>query len=228
MLKRLSFLILLFVFLLLPQRSLAQSQNGRRLQFVYIEHELQTPVSTIIRRMKKRYDEVDEFADHESMVVFLSSGQRPFVAFVNLKEYEDENSLRMITPSGQSRDNRDAFDNVLEAMNNANSHTVDASSDVKNILDILDGLKVFSDEGTLNFRSLVFDFYVGPSFWAQRNNEKIIARLYAVLQMGVENASNITFNVYKPKGIQLDYTDGMPYGERNLNDINSKLRIVEY
>jgi len=228
MVIRIPTLWMLFAFLLISGGASAQSKKDKRLQFVYIEHELQTPVSTIIKRMKKRYDEVEEFKNQESLVVYLSSGHYSPVAFLNLDEYADEDFFKRNTISGDPRNTRDAFDNVLEALNNANSHTVDAFSDVDNILDILDGLGVFGEDGTLNFKSLTFDFYIGPNFWLHRNNEKVIARLYAVLQLGENNANSITFNLFKSKSMQLDYLEGKPFGEYNLNNINAKLRIVEY
>lgn len=228
MTKLFSIILILLAFIFLPKEVSAQSNINKRLQFVYIEHELQTPVSTLIKRMKKRYDEVEEFKDKESLVVYLSSGIFSPVAFVNLEEYADETYLRANTSTGKPRDKRDAFDNVLESMNNANSHTVNATSDVNNILDILEGFEVFADDGSLNYKSLTFDFYIGPSFWLQRNNEKIIARLYAVLQLGEQNDNNITFNVFKSKSMVLDFPEGVPFGEQNLNGINSKLRILEY
>jgi hypothetical protein len=49
-----------------------------------------------------------------------------------------------------------------------------------------------------------------------------------VLQLGENNANSITFNLFKSKSMQLDYLEGKPFGEYNLNNINAKLRIVEY
>ena len=90
MVIRIPTLWMLFAFLVISGGVSAQSNKEKRLQFVYIEHELQTPVSTIIKRMKKRYDEVEEFKNQESLVVYLSSGHYSPVAFLNLDEYADE------------------------------------------------------------------------------------------------------------------------------------------
>lgn len=226
--KYLFALWLVLAFFMCSERASAQSHKNMRLQFVYIDHELSTPVSTVIRRMKERYDEVEEFSERESLVVYLSNGRFSPIAFVNLKEYADYESLRELSPTGTPRDTRDAFDYLLEALNNTNSHSVDARTDVNNILEIIDGLEVFANDGTLNFKSLTFDFYVGPTFWAQRNNEKVIARLYAVLQQGSNDPNIITFNVFKPKDLKLDYPEGKPYGEHNLNNINSTFKILDY
>ena len=208
----------------------AQNNQEKRLQFVYIDHEVTTPVNILNQRMTQRFYDVGEFPDREALILYLSNGRKSPVAFVNLKEYLNDAQLERFTVSGLPRDTEAAFKEVLEAMNKANSHTVDARMDVDNILDIIDKLQVLDENGKLNFKTLRFDFYVGPNFWLLRNNEKIIARLYSVLQQGLNDADKgkISFNVLKPAGVQLDIIEGKPFGAANLDEINDKLRIMEY
>lgn len=208
----------------------AQSSSGKRLQFVYIDHEVTTPTASLIKRLTGRYYDVVQFPDREALVLYLSNGRKSPTAFVNLKEYATEEQLRRLTVSGQPRDTENAFKDVLETMNNANSHDVEPLIDIDNILSQLDGLQVYANDGTLNFHSLRFDFYIGSKFWLLRNNERIIARLYALLLHGLkeEDKEKLSFNVFKPTDSVLDYPDGKPFGETNINGINEKISIMEY
>lgn len=208
----------------------AQDNHGKRLQFIYIDHEVSTPTDVLNRRVTQRFYDVGEFPESEALILYLSNGRRSPMAFVNLKEFLSDVQLEHMTASGLPRDTEDAFNSVLETMNSSNSHDVDARMDMNNILELLEKFDVFDEKGSLNFKSLRFDFYVGPNFWLLRNNEKIIARLYAILQQGLQDKDKgkITFNVLKPSQVQLDYAPKFPFGAANLDDINNKLSIMEY
>jgi hypothetical protein len=208
----------------------AQNNKEKRLQIVYIDHEVTTPTKELNSRMTQRFYDVVQYPDQESLVLYLSNGRRSPIAFVNLKEYATDEQLKLISASGQRRDTEDAFKDVLETMNKANSHTVEPLIDINNILSLLEQLQVFDENGRLNFKSLRFDFYIGPQFWLLRNNEKIISRIYAILNHGLkdEDKDKLSFNVFKPANSKLEYTEGKPFGEANLNGINEKLSIMEY
>lgn len=228
--KRHVFFILTCLLLFGTNHADAQNNQEKRLHFVYIDHEVTTPTKEVNARMTQRFYDVGEFPDREALVIYLSNGRRSPVAFVNLKEYASDVQLSRLTTSGEKRDTEEAFKGVLETMNNANSHSVEARVDVENILDIFEGLKVFDENGKLNFKSLRIDFYVGPNFWLLRNNEKVISRLYALLQQGLqdEDKKKITFSVFKPANVKIDYPEGKPFGDTNLNGINEKLQLLEY
>ncbi len=207
----------------------AQSYPEKRLQFVYIDHEVTTPTAKLNERLTQRFFQVKDFPDRDAMIVYLSNGLISPVAFVNLKEYATDEQLEEITLSGRPRDTDDAFKDVLEKMNNANSHDVEPLVDVDNILTLLEQLQIFAEDGTLNFQSLRFDFYVGTTFWNSFNNERVIARIYALIRQGLQDKDKdkISFNVFNPIGSVLDYEEGKPFGNANLDGIN-EIKIMEY
>ena len=102
----------------------AQSYPGKRLQFVYIDHEVSTPTAVLNERLTGRYYDVVQFPDYDAMIVYLSNGRKSPMAFVNLPEFATEAQLVRTTTSGQRRDTEDAFKEVWETMNSANSHDV--------------------------------------------------------------------------------------------------------
>lgn len=217
-----------FIFMGITNLS-AQDNKGKRLQFVYIDHEVTTPIDVLNQRMTQRFYDIVEYPDQDAMVVYLSNGRRSPVALVNLQEYLHESQLQR-TAFGQARDTQDAFKGVIEMMNKANSYTVDARIDMDNILELLDGLQVFDEDGHLNFKALRFDFYVGPNFWLLGNNEKLIAHLFMVLRQGIhdEDKEKLSFNVFKPNNTQLEYKDGKLFGNANIDGINNSITIMDY
>ena len=213
--------------------SFAQNNSERGLHFVYIDHEATTPTALLNKRLRERYNDVIQFPEYNAMIVYLSNGRKSPAAFVNLQEFvtkfaSDETHLSIVAPY-RSRDTEDAFKDVMETMINSNSHDVEPARDIDNILTLLEQFQVFADDGTLNFQSLRFDFYIGPKFWSLLNNERIIARLYSLIMQGLsdEDREKIIFNVLKPTDSQLDYVEGKPFGEANLDGIN-KINIMEY
>lgn len=224
------FIVFFLIGLAWPIWGVAQDNSKKNLQFVYIDHEVLTPTKVLNERMTMRYFEVVQYPEQESMILYLSNGRLSPVAFVNLEDYATAEQLPGITTSGQRRDTEDAFNDVLETMNKANSHTVEPIIDINNILSVLDQQQVFDESGKLKFKRLRFDFYVGPQFWQLFNNEKVIARLYAIIQQGLQDSDKdkISFNVFKPKDSHLDYPEGKPFGEFNLNGLNEILNIMEY
>lgn len=208
----------------------AQSYPEKRLQFIYIDHEVSTPTATLNERLTSRYYDVVQFPDNDAMVVYLSNGRRSPMSFVNLRDFATEWQLEKITKSGRPRDTEDAFKDVLETMNNANQHDVEPLVDVENILSLLEQFQVFAEDASLNFKSLRFDFYIGPQFWRLQNNVSVIARIYSLIQQGLrdEDKGKISFNVFKPSDSQLDYIEGKPFGDTNLNGINDVINIMEY
>lgn len=211
----------------------AQNNSDRSLQFIYIDHEATTPTALLNKRLTDRYYDVVQFPDFNAMIVYLSNGRRSPAAFVNLKEFatrfaSDDKYLNIVCPF-RSRDTEDAFKVVLETMINSNSHDVEPAKDIDNILTLLEQFQVFADDGTMNYQSLRFDFYIGPKFWSLLDNERVIARLYSLVMQGLsdQDKDKVTFNVFKPSDTQLDYTEGKPFGDTNLDGIN-KISIMEY
>ena len=114
------------------------------------------------------------------------------------------------------------------ALQDFNSHNVVARNDRTNILNLFDEYNFLDENGNLRFNTVIMDFYVGASFWSLGNNEKIIAHLFTALNAASFPKDRFSFNVYKPRGEKLVYVEGMPFGDNNIDGINSKLKIFEY
>lgn len=193
----------------------AQDYSKMNLHFIYIAHETSTPVNKLCERLRTVRDDAIEVED--ALIVYLSDGALSPISFTNLKDN-----------SGRNRDSQDSYTDIIAALQDFNSHNVVARNDRTNILNLFDEYNFLDENGNLRFNTVIMDFYVGASFWSLGNNEKIIAHLFTAMNAASFPKDRFSFNVYKPRGEKLVYVEGMPFGDNNIDGINSKLKIFEY
>ena len=193
----------------------AQDFSKINLHFIYIDHETSTPVNKLCQRLRTVRDDVIEVND--ALIIYLSDGPFSPVSLTNLQD-----------KSGRNRDSEDSYTNIIAALQDFNSHSTVARDDRKNIIKLFDEFNFVDESGELRYNSVVIDFYVGASFWSLGNNEKIIAHLFTALEAAKFPKVKFSFNVYKPKDERLKHEEGKPFGDKNIDGINSKLRIFEY
>lgn len=200
---------------MIPVAVYAQDSSRKNLHFVYIDHEISTPVSRLCQRLQSFHNDALEVGD--VLVIYLSDNQHPFYSFTNLKDATD-----------QKRDSKNAFNSIIEALQNSNSHAVSARDDRHFILNLFEDYNFVDDSGQLLYQTVTFDFYVGSSFWMMGNNEKIIAHLFVAFNAASYTRDKFAFNIYKPREVQLNYQEDMPFGDNDIDGINNKLSVFEY
>jgi hypothetical protein len=193
----------------------AQDYSKMNLHFIYIAHETSTPVNKLCERIRTVRDDALEVED--ALIIYLSDGVLSPVSLTNLKDQ-----------SGLHRDSPESYTDIIAALQDFNSHNVVARNDRTNLLNLFDEYNFLDESGRLRFNSVIMDFYVGSSFWLLGNNEKIIAHLFTAFDAARFPKDRFSFNVYKPKGEKLNFVEGMPFGDNNIDGINSKLKIFEY
>ena len=214
--KKYQFLLLVVLLSFSSTISLyAQDYSKVNLHFVYINHEPSTPINQLCQRIRTLRDDAIEVDD--ALIVYLSDGRQSLLSFTNLKD-----------PQGKDRDKNDAFTAIIAALQEANSHDVIAQEDRKNILKLFEDYNFVNDNGVFLFNSVTMDFYVNPEFWALGNHEKVISHLFVDFDAASFPKEKLAFNVFKPKGTNLKYPEGMPFGDNNIDGINQKLSILEY
>ncbi|MCF0126496.1 MAG: hypothetical protein HUJ68_12235 [Clostridia bacterium] len=190
-------------------------KSSINLHFVYIAHEITTPVNELCARLTALQEDAIEIND--ALIIYLSDGKASIVTFTNLKDVSDK-----------GRDKDIAFIEVISALQDANSHDVIASYDVENIINLFEEYNFVNDEGGIIYNNVTFDFYVGKSFWTLGNNEKVISHLYHDFSMANLPKNQFVLNIYVPKSDHLRYPQGMPFGDNNVENINNKVKILEY
>lgn len=197
-------------------------------RLVYIDHEPTTPVTTIHQRLEKLYEDATESGS--PLIIYLADEDQPIISFTNLKDPSPD----------RKRNNEEAYANLIKQMYIQPTHEVRANTD----LDSLKGLigpegvyPLFNDQGgqsKMNFKSITLDFYIGPHFWNLRYNEDLIAQLFVNLKMDQRlntkefPPTKLAFNVLKPRGTQLYFPSGEPFGRKDLGGISKKIEIKEY
>lgn len=189
--------------------------SSKNLHFVYIAHEVTTPITELCEKIQTLHDDATEVDD--ALIVYLSDGSTSLTSFTNLKDNE-----------GKGRDTDNAFLEVIAALEDANSHDVIATDDVTNIQNLFKEYNFVSESGAITYASVIFDFYIGNNFWTLGNNEKVIAHLYECFSLYKMPRGQFTLNIYKPKTDHLKYPEGKPFGDNNIEGINEKVRILEY
>ncbi len=193
----------------------AQDYSKMNLHLIYIAHETETPVNELCEKMRVLRNDAEEIDD--ALIVYLSDGKKSPMSFTNLKDI-----------TGNKYDTEEAFKEIVDALQDATYHEVDAVADRRNLLNILDVYNFADEYGRLRFNSVVIDFYVGPNFWTLGYNEKVIAHLYVALNAAAYSPSQFSFNVWVPRGQEMKYPEGKPFGEKNVDGINSKLKVLPY
>lgn len=200
------------------------STRERHFRLVYIDHEPTTPIIRIQQRLEKLREDAVESGS--ILVIYLADEQHPLLSFTNLKD----------PIPGESRDIEEAYSNLIRELQVQTSHELSAEAD-------LETLKLYFGTGgiyplfqgnsaTMNFKSISLDFYVGPDFWNMHCNEDLLANLYVSLRLNERLScippSILSFNVLKPRGSVLNHLKNMPFGSKNLENVNEKLKIEEY
>ena len=193
----------------------AQDYSKVNLHFVYIDHAPSTPVNQLCQRIRTLRDDAIEVED--ALIVYLSDGRQSLLSFTNLQDVY-----------GKNRDKNDAFVDIIAALQDANSHDVIAQEDRKNILRLFDEYNFVDENGRFLFNSVTMDFYVGPEYWTLINHEKVISHLFVDFDAASFPKEKLSFNVFKPKGLSLNYQEGIPFGDNNIEGINQKLSVFEY
>lgn len=206
---------LFFLLFILVGEIKAQDKASMNLHFVYIDHEVTTPITELCGRLRSLQEDATEVDD--ALMIYLSDGRASLVSFTNMKD-----------TSGQGRDKELAFVEIISALQDANSHDVIATEDIKNIIELFDEYNFVEDDGSIMYNSVSFDFYVGASFWTLGNNEKVISHLYHDFSMSELPKDKFNLNIYVPKTDHVSFPEGMPFGDNNIEGINDKLKLFEY
>lgn len=212
--KKIIFLIALAM-LLNWQMAYGQNRKESNIYVVYIAHESTTPVNKLCNTIKEL--RTDAMETNGGLLVYLANGHYPMLSVTGIPGFSNE-------VSGE-----EAFDNIISALQELPSHDVSPGEDVTQFTELMARCNLLDNQQNLLYKSATLDFYVGSTFWGLRNNELILSRLYSALDIPkVQEKDELYFNVYKPANTTLDYPEGQPFGIKNAQGINKKLKIIEF
>ena len=203
----------------------AVAMQARTLRFVYIAHDVDTPIEMLVQKIEGYFEDLEDEADDEESVqqtiIYLSSGSNPIIA--NMK-------------SGQRDD--DNFNRVITELYERNFHDVDTEVDMNRVIELLSENDFLSSTGGLDMSQLKFEFFVTPTFWSMRQNESFIASLFYTLGIdkfydtnSPEYTRSVTYKTFFPSVDDMRKclgSEGKPFGNKNVNNINHLLSSPDF
>lgn len=192
----------------------AQTYQDRNLRVLFIDHEPSTPSSQIIAYIRKMRTQALE--NDNALIIYMPNDQNPFVSLVNIKD-----------PKGE-RDTQEAFNHICEALN-LPSHNKDPWHDRQALLNlVLEEFPIVNAQRELTFSSVRMEFYLTSEFWTLSYNESILAPVYFALNVPELLKKEFNFDVYYNPEDRPSFPEDMPFGKKNLGNINKNLPIFEY
>ena len=152
--KKLIYVILGFI------AYVSASAQTQSLEFHYIAHDRTTPVTRLCKMLEQVYDEA-VCNDRHAVIFYMPNYSQPIVVKINLPE-----------------DNRDDFKTILSELILKPAHTIYGDFEYANLLDFFNRNDFINEDGTHVYSSVLFNWYVNPSFWKYGYNEDLIASLY--------------------------------------------------
>ena len=211
-------LMILLVCILFPFQSISAQQTNNY-QFVYIDHEVNTPVNKVCQKLKDLYDDAIETGD--VLIIYLSTGLPAegycMQSITNLKDVTDSNL-----------DTEEAFDKIIGALQNSNYHSVNPKADVNNILKLFENYNYLDNNGKLAYKNVKLSFYVGSRFWTLGYEYSVLSYLYALLDVSEMPLGAFSYNVMASLTDKPKFEENKPFGELNLQGINEKVKITLY
>lgn len=179
--------------------------SQQTLKFIYIAHDENTPIQSLIPRLKELVEQDATFMPEQlAVILYLPNG------------FEDPVIIRVNTGVN---DNPGDFPKLIDELQNKLAHDVMPEIDREQIVQLLDDIPLLKENGTPRFMAVDWDYYVNSTFWTLNHNESVIASLYWILDMEQLTKDNyLNVNIYYgEKTDKLPVNQELPFGEKKLN-----------
>ena len=198
--------ILLFT-ALFSHMALAQRQT---LQVIYAAKDYTTDANVLCEQLKDIYSSA--LRDESQAVIFyLPNSTSPMIVKVNLPG-----------------DNRDSFENLIEALMTKSETIINPNTDLNGIVSLFNDVDVLDSEGSHAFLDVEILYYITPTFWDLGYNEAIIASAYFALEMDADWADGyFNMSIFHGESDDLVVDDEHPFGLKNLCK-NYKFFLLTY
>lgn len=189
----------------------AENESGKKLLFVYIAHDSNTPVQQLCDRLRSYYEEATIYEGNVT-IFYLGNEDNPIVIEVNT-----------------DRDNRQDFDKFISELQNQNFHTVYPLADLQNIVNLFDRLNLATEDGkSLNYETADWFFYVTPRFWDNSYHEELVSRLCFTLGTEAFDMYKFQIKFYYPENNEIKINEEYPFGFKNYGNLNNTFYSYPY
>lgn len=188
-------------FLSLAAQEYYYDSREQDLEFVYIAHDENTPVSTIIEHIQQLYYDAINYPESRAVIFYMPNDAYPKYVAIN-------------TPN----DNQSEFDMLIDELQTKRLHDVSPDVDIATITQIINETDIIDENGNPLYRSVRWNYYINSTFWLLQNNEYVIAALYWILDMKpLVESGYLKINILHSKNydnVEFDYEE--PFGPKNL------------
>lgn len=194
------YLILLFLSSVMPLCA-QESATNQDLSFIYVAHDENTPVQTLVSRLKDIYTDALNYPEERAAIFYLPNGAYPIVVQMNT-----------------GNDNRAAFGELIDELQSKRSHDVDRDTDLTRIQSIFAENDILNSDGTPRYHSVDWTYYVNSTFWNLGNHEYIIASLFWIMEMEpLIQSRYLKVNIfYGGENDVLPFNEDEPFGDKAL------------
>lgn len=171
---------------------------GKTMCFVYVAQSDLTSEGALEKYLDARYERAlnDE---NLVLVVYLADGTDPLIVQVN-------------TPY----DNRSDYALIHAELKKAQTHRIDPSFDVQNIVGLFDSLDfVQPASDVLKYGSVDWHFHVTSDFWKMGYNESLISSLCFVMGVDHWQDANFRLRCYFSRYDEPEYDEEYPFGKKD-------------
>ncbi len=192
---------IIFIFLLLGMSHiLAQQNTHKELHFVYIAHDENTPVQTLVKRVKDTYQDALYYPDVRTVIFYFANEESPIVVKINTED-----------------DNHADFPLIINEIQTKRSHNISPATDRKKIQEIFNDCDIIDEDGNKLYKTVRWTYYVNSTFWSLNCNESIIAALYFIMDMKTLSEDNyLRITILHGEEDPLPINKEYPFGYKNL------------
>lgn len=184
---------ILFVLLLYPALS---AQDKKDLTFVYIAHDVNTPVQSLCDRLTVLYNDAMDYPEERAVIFYLANSDNPVICRMNTADSD---------PS--------VFEEIISELQGKRSHDNEPVTDVNTILSLFEEDDIIDRNGDRNYASVTWNWYINSTFWELEYNRSIIAPIYYIFDMGELIKDKYLFvNFFHGEDDPIPYLPSEPFG----------------
>ena len=143
----------------------AQNKHEQDFTFVYIAHDVNTPIDVLSDRLNTMYRDAIDYPDIRATVFYLANSEAPMIVKINTED-----------------DNREDFQNIIYELQHKRAHDLEPMTDLVEIQNAL-AESLVNDENEPIYQSCELFFYINSTFWELECNENLIAPLFLICGM---------------------------------------------
>ena len=181
---------LILMLLLVPFISRAQQS----LELYYIAHDhYETQLTNILKEVRQNA----RYNTSKTVLFYLSNVDSP--------------KWMVVSPNDEKE-----YKSLIEEINGQSSHNIYPEVDRMKLIELLSSPKITGGKELSSYESVVFNYYINPTFAVMSYGDSIIGRLYWDLDLDSVPRNKLEINIYYHSDDGFNYNEKQLFGRQNL------------